>query len=151
MQPLVTRLCQVGRWSAYLMVRRQPRKTSRNKSHSYRDTKRSSSSSTTMKQGVRPLNLPREYSHRGVLRLLDSKITKMLQTLSKLEMLIASGKPSGTQSPYRPDGIIDGKNLLNIVTEPTKACDHKYPYQGMNDMLHGIRYGELINHHCRYR
>ena len=46
--------------------------------------------------------------------------------------------------PYRPDGIIDGKNLLNVVTEPTKACDHKYPYQGMNDMLHGIRYGELI-------
>jgi len=46
--------------------------------------------------------------------------------------------------PYRPDGIIDGKNLLNIVTEPTKACDHKYPYEGMNDMLHGIRYGELI-------
>jgi len=40
--------------------------------------------------------------------------------------------------------IIDGKNLLNIVTEPTKACDHKYPYEGMNDMLHGIRYGELI-------
>ena len=46
--------------------------------------------------------------------------------------------------PYRPDGIIDGKNLLNVVTEPTKACDHKYPYEGMNDMLHGIRYGELI-------
>ncbi len=46
--------------------------------------------------------------------------------------------------PYRPDGIIDGKNLLSVVTEPTKACDHKYPYEGMNEKLHGIRYGELI-------
>ena len=46
--------------------------------------------------------------------------------------------------PYRPDGIIDGKNLFDIVTEPTKPCDHKYPYEGMNEKLHGIRYGELI-------
>ena len=46
--------------------------------------------------------------------------------------------------PYRPDGIIDGKNLLNIVTEPTKACDHEYPYKGIQEKLHGIRYGELI-------
>jgi len=45
--------------------------------------------------------------------------------------------------PYRPDGIVDGKNLLGLVTEPTKTCDHEYPFEGLNDKLHGIRYGEL--------
>ena len=46
--------------------------------------------------------------------------------------------------PYRPDGIVDGKNLLQLVTEQTDACDHDYPFTGLNDKLHGIRYGELI-------
>ena len=45
--------------------------------------------------------------------------------------------------PYRPDGIVDGKNLMSLVTEPTKACDHEYPFKGLNEKLHGIRYGEL--------
>ncbi len=45
--------------------------------------------------------------------------------------------------PYRPDGIVDGKNLMALVTEPTKTCDHEYPFEGLNDKLHGIRYGEL--------
>ncbi len=45
--------------------------------------------------------------------------------------------------PYRPDGIIDGKNLLEIVTTPQAPHDHKYPFQGLNEKLHGIRYGEL--------
>ena len=45
--------------------------------------------------------------------------------------------------PYRPDGIVDGKNLMSLVTEPTKTCDHEYPFMGLNDKLHGIRYGEL--------
>jgi twinkle protein len=45
--------------------------------------------------------------------------------------------------PYRPDGIVDGKNLMSLVTEPTKTCDHEYPFQGLNEKLHGIRYGEL--------
>ena len=46
--------------------------------------------------------------------------------------------------PYRPDGIVDGKNLLDVVTAPTEAAVWDYPFKGMNDMLHGIRYGELI-------
>ena len=45
--------------------------------------------------------------------------------------------------PYRPDGIVDGKNLMSLVTEPTKTCDHEYPFEGLNKKLHGIRYGEL--------
>ena len=46
--------------------------------------------------------------------------------------------------PFRPDGIIDGKSLLQIVTTPQAPFDHEYPFQGLNKKLHGIRYGELV-------
>ena len=45
--------------------------------------------------------------------------------------------------PYRPDGIIDGKTLLELVTTPQAPFDHEYPFKGLNEKLHGIRYGEL--------
>ena len=46
--------------------------------------------------------------------------------------------------PYRPDGIVDGKTLLTTVTTPQAPFDHEYPFQGLNEKLHGIRYGELV-------
>ena len=46
--------------------------------------------------------------------------------------------------PYRPDGIVEGRNLLELVTTPNPPNDHDYPFQGLNEKLHGIRYGELI-------
>jgi twinkle protein len=46
--------------------------------------------------------------------------------------------------PYRPDGIIDGKSLLELVTTPSPPSDHDYPFQGLQSKLHGIRYGELV-------
>ena len=46
--------------------------------------------------------------------------------------------------PYRPDGIVDGKSLLEVVTTPAPAADHDYPFQGLQSKLHGIRYGELV-------
>ena len=46
--------------------------------------------------------------------------------------------------PYRPDGIIDGKTLFEIVTTPQKPFDHEYPFEGLNKKLHGIRFGELV-------
>ncbi len=46
-------------------------------------------------------------------------------------------------TPYRPDGIVDGKSLLSVVTTPQKPYDHEYPFKGLNEKLHGIRYGEL--------
>ena len=45
---------------------------------------------------------------------------------------------------FRPDGIIDGKSLLEIVTTPQAPFDHEYPFAGLNKKLHGIRYGELV-------
>jgi len=45
---------------------------------------------------------------------------------------------------YRPDGIVDGKTLLELVTTPTPPADYEYPFQGLQSKLHGIRYGELV-------
>ena len=45
--------------------------------------------------------------------------------------------------PYQPDGIVDGKSLLEAVTTPSPPCNHKYPFPGLQTMTHGIRYGEL--------
>ncbi len=45
--------------------------------------------------------------------------------------------------PFRPDGIVDGKALLELVTTPQAPFDHEYPFKGLNKKLHGIRYGEL--------
>ena len=45
---------------------------------------------------------------------------------------------------YQPDGIVDARTLLKLVTTPTPPADHDYPFHGLNKMLHGIRYGELV-------
>ena len=45
--------------------------------------------------------------------------------------------------PYQPDGIVDGKTLLEAVTTPIPPCNHKYSFPGLQAMTHGIRYGEL--------
>jgi len=44
---------------------------------------------------------------------------------------------------YRPDGIVEGKSLLNLVTTPEPPCAYEYPFKGLNEKLHGIRYGTL--------
>jgi twinkle protein len=46
--------------------------------------------------------------------------------------------------PYRPDGIVDGRSLLDLVTTPNPPCDHDYSFMGLQTKLHGIRYGELV-------
>ena len=45
--------------------------------------------------------------------------------------------------PFRPAGIVDAETLRELVTTPQKPYDHEYPFQGLNEKLHGIRYGEL--------
>ena len=45
--------------------------------------------------------------------------------------------------PYRPDGIIDAKSLLTLVTTPQQPCAYEYHFKGLQEKLHGIRYGEL--------
>ncbi len=38
--------------------------------------------------------------------------------------------------PYRPDGIVDGKSLLEVVTTPNPPSDHDYPFEGLQQKLH---------------
>ena len=45
---------------------------------------------------------------------------------------------------YRPDGIVDARTLQDLVTTPTPPSNHEYPFNGLNDLLLGIRYGELV-------
>ena len=45
---------------------------------------------------------------------------------------------------YKPDGIVEGKSLLSEITTPNPPNDHDYPYDGLQRLLHGIRYGELV-------
>lgn len=45
---------------------------------------------------------------------------------------------------YRPDGIVEGKTLLDIVTQPNPPNDYDYPFDGLQQKLHGIRHGELV-------
>jgi hypothetical protein len=44
---------------------------------------------------------------------------------------------------YRPDGIVEGKSLKELVSTPNLKCIHEYPFKGLNEKLHGIRYGNL--------
>lgn len=46
--------------------------------------------------------------------------------------------------PYRPDGIVDGKTLLELVTTPNPPNDYDYPFEGLQRLLHGARRSELI-------
>lgn len=47
-------------------------------------------------------------------------------------------------SPYRPDGIVEAKNLLEQILKPNDEGLHEYPYRGLQQKLHGIRSGELV-------
>ena len=44
---------------------------------------------------------------------------------------------------YRPDGIVDAKSLLDLITTPNPPCAYDYPFEGLQQKLLGIRYGEL--------
>jgi twinkle protein len=44
---------------------------------------------------------------------------------------------------YRPDGIVEGKTLQSLVTTPLPPADHDYPFQCLQDKLHGIRYQRI--------
>ena len=45
--------------------------------------------------------------------------------------------------PWRPGGIVEGRSLYDLVTTPIPPADHDYPFKGLQDKLHGIRYQEL--------
>ena len=46
--------------------------------------------------------------------------------------------------PYSPDGIVEGKEMYDLVTTPLPPHDYDYPWQGLQRILHGIRGSELV-------
>ena len=46
--------------------------------------------------------------------------------------------------PFRPDGIVEAKSLLETIITPEEPYEYEYPYSGLQEKLHGIRYGELV-------
>jgi len=45
---------------------------------------------------------------------------------------------------FRPDGVIPGEELWDIIIEEKEVDSIDYPWAGMNRMLYGIRTGELV-------
>lgn len=44
---------------------------------------------------------------------------------------------------FRPDGILDGADLWDVVTEVQDVESVPYPYEGLNDVTKGCRRGEI--------
>ena len=51
--------------------------------------------------------------------------------------------------PFRPDGIVEGKNLLDIVTTPNPPNDHDYPFQGLQSKAARHTIWRACHNHCR--
>lgn len=45
---------------------------------------------------------------------------------------------------YRPDGIVSGEDLWEVLVEDTKDSDADYPFNGLNNITQGIRHGEIV-------
>ena len=46
--------------------------------------------------------------------------------------------------PWRPDGIVGGTELWELVKEPTERAVAMYPYEGLNKKLYGLRKREIV-------
>lgn len=44
----------------------------------------------------------------------------------------------------RPDGIVAGDDLWEVVSDTTVISSYDYPWKGLNRVTHGIRKGELV-------
>ena len=46
--------------------------------------------------------------------------------------------------PWKPDDIIDGVDLYELLTSPKKNNSIDYPFSGLNKLTHGLRRGEIV-------
>lgn len=65
------------------------------------------------------------------------------------EMLVAGKTKDITNAmfdakDYRPDGIINGDSLWDVVTKEDNTQSYEYPYHGLNAKTLGIRKGEIV-------
>lgn len=45
---------------------------------------------------------------------------------------------------FRPDGVVDGKELWNTITKKELVYSSTYPYKSLNEKTKGLRCGELV-------
>ena len=45
---------------------------------------------------------------------------------------------------YRPDGIVDGREIWETVSKELTNDGHPYPWEGLNALTHGMRKGEIV-------
>ena len=45
---------------------------------------------------------------------------------------------------YTPDGIVAGDTLWDLVSTPPAPAECMYPWEGLNELTYGVRYGELV-------
>ncbi len=65
------------------------------------------------------------------------------------EMLVAGKGPEVIHAIwnapiYRPDGIVDGRELWDTVSKKIVNDSIPYPWEGLNALAHGIRKGEIV-------
>tara|TARA_Y100000356_G_scaffold135238_1_gene147591 strand:+ start:2222 stop:3844 length:1623 start_codon:yes stop_codon:yes gene_type:complete len=44
---------------------------------------------------------------------------------------------------WRPDGIISGTDLWDVINREEESESHSYPWQGLNELTRGLRIGEI--------
>lgn len=65
------------------------------------------------------------------------------------EMLVAGDTKEITNAmfdakPFRPDGIVNGTELWDVVTSEDNTVSFDYPYAGLNAKTLGLRKGEIV-------
>ena len=45
---------------------------------------------------------------------------------------------------FRPDGIVDGRDLWDLISNEDTRESSDYPYTGLNDVTKGVRRGEIV-------
>ena len=129
----------------YQPGRRLLRSQSRKIWNSYKDTKKSFYSSTMTPPVVTLLNKAASVLPPG--RVFIARMDKYKDASDALQVndIDTLKRLMWNASPYRPDGIVDAKNLLELVTTPNPPHDYEYRETGLNNLLHGVRHGEALS------
>jgi hypothetical protein len=127
----VVRLCRGGRWYLYLAVPQRPRSRFNGLSPGSRVTRRLSCSSTMTRQAVRQRRKQQASYNLARQRSQDLRSYKDASDALQANDSEAIRRAIWDAKPYRPDGIVDGKTLLELVTTPTQLSDHDYPFSGL--------------------
>ena len=140
----VLRSHQLGQWYRFHLVQLQQRSRFRRIYNFFRAMTKSSFSLITMKAGIEAAKNAATVLPPGKVLLARLNDYKDASDALQAGDYDALTRAYWDAKPFRPDGIVDCKTLLDLVTSPQPPANHDYPYQGLQKILHGVRYGELV-------